>query len=106
MLEELAAALGVKKGVIVAGMVGSAVAMLIGPKRHWVHRLSTFVVGFAAAVFLTGPLLVYLKADSLQYGAGLGFMIGLFGMTIADKMLHIIQELNLQTIAGWFRRGP
>ena len=105
MIESIAAALGVKKGVLVAGLVGAVIATLIGPRRHWVHRITTFVVGFSTAVYLTEPLLAYLQADTMRYGAGMGFLVGLFGMTIADKLLHLIQELNLQTILSWFKRG-
>lgn len=105
MLDSLATAIGVKKGVALAALIGALVATLIGPKREWRERAVTFVVGFSAAVYLTHPVVSYFELKAADYEGGVGFMLGCFAMTIADKALMLIRDLDFAAVSSIFKKG-
>jgi hypothetical protein len=105
MLDSIAAAIGVKKGVALAAFVGALIATLIGPKREWRERAVTFIVGFAAAVYLTHPTITYFELNAEAYEGGVGFMLGCFAMTITDKTLMLIRDLDFSAVSSIFKKG-
>ena len=102
MLDSLATAIGVKKGVVIAAFVGALLASLIGPKKSWQAKTVSFLVGFAAAVYLTGPVILYFDLKAGDYEGGIGFMLGLFGMSLADKALTLIGDIDGSSIRALF----
>lgn len=104
MLDSIAAAIGVKKVVALAAFVGALIATLIGPKRKWRDRAVAFLVGFFAAVYLTGPVVTYFELKTVDYEGGVGFMLGSFAMTIADKALMLIRDLDFAAISSIFKK--
>ena len=104
MLDSIATAVGVKKGVVIAAFIGAALASLIGPKKDWRAKTLSFLVGFASAVYLTSPVLSYFDLKAGDYEGGIGFMLGLFGMSLADKALTLIGDITGASIASLFKR--
>ena len=111
MLEELVAALGIKKGIVLAAAVGAFIAALIKSRLQdrdkeassWPEIFITMVSGFFASVYGTEPLLGYLEWKS-QYEHGVAFFVGLFAMTIIDKLLSLIKTVDAEFIKGLFRK--
>lgn len=78
-------AFGLKWGVIVAGFLGSCVSVRFVPGNWW-QRLFTVGAGTLAAGYVTPVVSEFLKlSDRLEHGVG--FLIGLFGLSIASSLL-------------------
>lgn len=105
MLDQIATAVGVKKAVALTAFIGAMVATLIGPKRAWRDRAISFIVGFAAAVYLTHPAVAYFELKAEDYENGVAFMLGCFAMAIADKVLHLIRDIDLSAFSSIFKKG-
>lgn len=105
MLDGIATAIGVKKGVALAAFIGALIATLIGPKRQWRERAIAFVVGFFAAVYLTHPTVSYFELKAADYEGGVGFMLGCFAMTISDKALQLIRDIDFSAVSSIFKKG-
>lgn len=105
MLNELAAAIGVKKAVVVAAFIGSIVAMLIGPWRKWTERAINFGVGLPSALYLTHPLVTHFELRANEYEGGVGFMLGCFAWVIADKFVQLIRDAEFSSLLSIFKRG-
>lgn len=111
MLDQLAAALGVKKGIVVAALIGAFLAALIKSRlqdtekaaRSWFELFVTVVVGFFASVYGTEPLVAWLEWRS-QYEHGLAFFVGLFSMAIVDKALALLKAIDWELLKGVFRK--
>ena len=111
MLDQIAAAIGAKKGVIIAAAIGAFLAALLKSrlqdpqreKRSWLELSATMMVGFFASVYGTGPLLSYLEWTS-QYEHGVAFFVGLFAMAIVDKLLSLIKTVDGEFVKSIFRR--
>ena len=104
MLDSIATAVGVKKGVVIAAFIGALLASFLGPKKDWRAKTLCFLVGFAAAVYITGPLISYFELKAGDYEGGIGFMLGLFGMSLADKALTLIGDIDGASIRALFTR--
>ena len=111
MLDQITAALGVKKGVVIAAFIGALLAALLQsrlqdpskPARSYLEICITMMVGFFASVYGTEPLLAYLEWQN-RYEHGVAFFVGLFAMTIVDKALSLIKALDWEFIKGIFRK--
>ncbi len=111
MLDQIAAALGAKKGVVVAAGIGAFIAALIKSRlqdrdkepRSWLEIFITMFGGFFGSVYATEPLLAYLEWKS-NYEHGVAFFVGLFAMTLIDKILSMIKVLDWELVKGFFRK--
>ena len=111
MLDQIAAALGVKKGIALAALIGAFLAALIhrrlqssdGAKRSWLELFLTMMVGFFASVYGTEPLLAYLEWAG-KFEHGVAFFVGLFAMAIIDKLLSLIKTVDGEFIKSLFKR--
>ena len=108
MLDQIAGALGVKKGIVVAAFIGAFLAALIKSRlqdrekepRSWLEIFVTMMVGFFASVYGTDPLLTWLDWKS-QYEHGVALFIGLFGMALVDKALALLKGVDWDLLKGW-----
>lgn len=97
--------IGVKLSTVVAGGFGAAVSMAVIKGPLW-YRFSLFLGGVASAAFVT-PLFVELsglhKAES-----AVGFIIGMFGMSITSAIIRTVQDVNFESLSeqlrAWFGR--
>lgn len=111
MLDQIATALGVKKGIVVAALIGAFLAALLQrrlqdpskPERSYLELFVTMMVGFFASVYGTEPMLAFLDWQS-RYEHGVAFFVGLFAMTIVDKLLSLIKVIDWEFIKGVFRK--
>lgn len=98
MLDSLAGALGIKKAVLIPAAIGAGLAVMMGPRRTWPERLTTFLVGFFVSVYGTSPLVTLLGGAPGEYLGGVGFVLGLFGMATADAAWRMIRDTDLAGI--------
>lgn len=79
---------------LIPGILGSALAAFMGPKRGGVDRFVGFLVGASIATFCTLPVLEYFKLAHESYAGGVGFVLGFFGMSIADAGLRVFHGID------------
>lgn len=83
---------------LLPGFMGALLAAFTGPKRDSADRTLGFLTGFSFAVFLTGPALDYFKLLHDTYADGVGFVLGFFGMTLADAALRVFRAVEWASI--------
>lgn len=83
---------------LIPGLLGSALAAFMGPARDRKDRFIGFLVGASIATFCTVPILEYFKLPHETYAGGVGFVMGFFGMSIADAGLRIVRDVNWASI--------
>jgi len=100
MLESLATALGLKKtSVIAPAFIGALVAAIRASHLNPWQRVTTFLVGFGAATYMTHPVLAWFKwEDGFEHGVA--FVLGLFGMTVVEAILTTDWKAIIQKRAG------
>jgi len=106
MIEQLAAALGIKsKGVLLWGLIGACLSMYFAqPGMHWLTRL-VYCSGGAACAYVGAPALAeYFTLSEAATGA-VGFVLGVFGMSLLAALQTIIRESKWgEQIATWVKR--
>lgn len=98
MLDAVAGALGVKKAVLIPAVIGAALAVALGPKRDWPERLTGFMAGFFVSVYATGPVVTWFGGAPGDYLGGVGFVLGLFGMSVADALWRAVRDTDIAGI--------
>lgn len=91
MVETLAA-IAAKLKPFIPGLLGAFLAALTGPQRSRALRAIEFAFGFCSSLFLTDPALDLLALSPDKYSGGIGFLLGYFGMTIAQAILRATSE--------------
>ena len=79
---------------LIPGLLGSGLAAVMGPKRGWLDRFIGFLVGASIATFCTLPVLEYFRLAHETYAGGVGFVLGFFGMSIADAGLRVFHDVK------------
>ena len=106
MLEHIAAALGAKKTVLIAGFLGAVLSLKFVTEESgtWHARVLMAIAGTLCAAYAT-PALADLLQASEKVENGLAFALGLFGMTFAAAVLRALREMKIaEAIATWFKR--
>jgi hypothetical protein len=105
MLETLFSALGLKKVVVLAGLLGGAISggIMPGPlavlQALWARVATGAVCGSVLAGYGAQPLLFALdRPDTYLPGAALG--LGLFGLSFAFKVMKAWNEFDLGGTLG------
>ena len=94
-------ALGIKT---LAGFVGGVLALRFFEGLTTVGKLWTIAGGVAMAFFLTHPIIEFFTLKTAYEGA-VGFVVGLFGMSIAAALFAALKQLELaRLLAGWLER--
>lgn len=82
----------------VAGLAGALVGLKFAPGATWHERLFSVAAGAAISVY-AGPITAeQLALTSEGARMGLGFGLGMFGITIADVLARTIRDLKLGEI--------
>lgn len=82
----------------VAGLAGALVGLKFAPGITWRERLFTVAAGAAISVY-AGPIAAeQLALTSEGARMGLGFGLGMFGLTLADVLSRTIRDLKLGEI--------
>lgn len=85
---------GLKSSLLLSGGAGGLSAAIMGTGSGW-QRIASGIVGFMCANFI-GPQI--LQAGSNFYAvtpateSGVGFVVGLCGMTICDAIVRIVNR--------------
>jgi fructose-specific phosphotransferase system IIC component len=105
MIEQLAAALGVKKAGLIAGFIGALISLkFLTETKTWPARVIMALCGTLCAAYVAPGVAEYFKWSDRVEGA-LTFAIGLFGMTFANSFMTFLREIKFgEAIATWFKR--
>jgi uncharacterized membrane protein len=105
MIDQLAAALGTKKLIMVAGLVGAVISLkFVSEIDSWWSRITLVICGTAVASYATPALGEFLSVSE-RVESGMAFAIGLFGMSFAGAVLTAFKEAKLgEAIATWFKK--
>lgn len=101
----IAESVGVKLTTVIAGGFGAAVSMAVIKGPIW-HRFCLMLGGVASAAYVT-PLISHVF-DLPKAESAIGFLVGMFGMSITSAIIRTIQEVNFETLSehlrSWFGR--
>lgn len=87
-----------------SGLAGSLLALRWIPKESgWLDRLTAFVGGLSAAMFV-GPAIAEISNASATIEYAIVFVVGLFGMAAVGQLMETIKEIGLPAIARDFIR--
>jgi len=104
-IETALSALGLKKAVVLAGLLGGAISggIMPGPldalRTLWARVATGAVCGSVLAAFGAQPILLALdRPDTYLQGVALG--LGLFGLSFAFKLMKAWSEFDLGGVLG------
>lgn len=106
MIEHLADALGIKgKGVLLWGLIGACLSMYFAqPGMHWLTRL-VYCSGGTACAYVGAPALAEYFALSVAATSAVGFVLGVFGMSVLGALQTVLRESKFaEQLATWLRR--
>lgn len=90
---------------VTAGFLGALAGTRIAPGLTWFERIVNIVAGAACAGYLAPAAAELFNLTSPVMRGGLGFFVGMFGMSIAAAGLEAIRTLALaEIIRGWLKR--
>ncbi len=105
-MEQLLALLGIKKAaILVAGFFGAIMSLwFVTEAKTWPQRFFMVLGGAIVAAYAT-PLLGLIISPSEPMERGLSFMVGLFGMTLANAIFAGIRDTKFgEIVSGWLKR--
>lgn len=105
MLDSLLVALGLKKVALIAGFIGGVISLRFFEGLTPGGKAFTAFSGAAAANFLTPMTLAWFQLHPESYEGGIGFVLGLFSMSLAAAVIKWLRETSWQDILGIFGRG-
>lgn len=88
----------IKIKLLIPGFIGAFLAAITGPERSKIDRFIGFVFGFCIAMYGADPLLDFFNLTAQTYGAGVGFALGYFGMSLTDALMKTVREIDLAEI--------
>lgn len=87
------ALMGFDQASSVSGGIGSLLSLKFYGAIGWLGRITTAFGGWAAASYLTRPIVRFLKLlPPEDYMTGMGFLIGLFSMMLAAALWKAIAD--------------
>lgn len=84
----------IKLKPLLPALAGALIAAMSGPPREMRERALEALAGFTIAMFCTEPLLSLFDLAPDKFAGGVGFVAGLFGMTVAQALLRIIRDTD------------
>lgn len=92
-MDAFLASLGIKKAALVAGFVGGLISLRFFDGLTSSQKFATAVSGAASANYLTDPTIAHF-ALTVGYEGGIGFAIGLFGMSVAAALVRLVKDTD------------
>jgi hypothetical protein len=90
----------------ISGAAGALVFVVReGPRLGWKMRGVTVATGAVVAHYLTHPVIVVFNLSNIDPGGGTGFLLGLFGMSLAGAGLKLIRDIDWALVRGLFPGG-
>lgn len=99
-MDGIASALGMKA---VAGFLGGVVSLRFFEGLTLQGKFWTVGGGMVMAFFLTHPIMDYFKWNAEHYEGGVGFIVGLFGMSIAAAAIKVVTDSEV--LKSWLKRS-
>ncbi len=93
------------KHPLLAAVLGALVGLRFAPGISWAERAANVFCGLLLAAFIAPALVEWLRINSAGMQAGLSFVVGLFGLSLAAAILQGIRETRwAEIITGWISR--
>lgn len=99
-MEVVTALLAIKWKALIAGTIGAVLSLRFFDGLNMQDKFTTAAGGAASANYLTEPAMQFFGLTPATFEGGLGFIIGLFGMSIAAAVVRTIRDTNW---AEWFK---
>lgn len=100
ILEHLAVFLGIKKAALIVGGVGAAVSMPF-IEGTWGYKISLFIAGWAASVFVSPVVIAIMDVREAEYG--IVFLTGVFAMSITSAIIRSLQGVTFESLMEQIR---
>lgn len=85
-----------KTFLLVLGVGSAFVGLVVNTEiKTFRQRLAFFVGGVFMCVFLTGPAVRYLGIQDQDYIAVIGFALGVFGMSLLQRLKVYVDSLDV-----------
>jgi len=81
---------------LVAGILGAAVSLKFAPGLSVWEKITTVTTGAILAHFLSEPISDYFGIHN--YHETIGFLVGLFGLSLCAAVLDLLKRLDVSTI--------
>lgn len=92
-LDGLVTYLGINKSAAIWGLIGGLLSLRFVTECGWLARTNTVCMAGIMANLFTDPIYEYFSVKGLGQG-GVGFIIGLFSITILAAAFKTLQELE------------
>lgn len=99
-MDSIASALGMKT---FAGFVGGIISLRFFEGLTLQGKAWTVGGGMVMSFFLTHPIMDYFKWNVEHYEGGVGFIVGLFGMSVAAAAAKLVTDSDV--LKSWLKRG-
>ena len=96
-IDWLCLALGINKGAFLSGLLGGVFSLRWVGEVGWTARGTTVLFGGLAANWGATPVYTWFAVKGL-HEAAVGFLIGLFAMSLTAAIFKAVMELNLTTM--------
>lgn len=96
--------LGLQGTTVVGGLAGALVSLKFIPGTNWWQRGTNAVGGMLAASYISPLLGTYLKLPPSVFG-GIAFLIGMYGMTVANAGVEEIPKWMQGLREKYINRG-
>lgn len=94
----------VLRSPLVAGAIGSVVALKSSPGDSWLERAFNVVCGAALAAYMSPAICEYFALTTVAMQSGMSFAVGLFGMNLVATIVVWLKDLKLEDLP-WFKKG-
>lgn len=90
---------------LVAGAIGSVVALRSSPGDSWIERAFNVLCGAFLAGFLSPAICEFFGLNTVAMRNGMSFAVGLFGMNLVATIIVWIKDLKLGDVVPWLKKG-
>lgn len=100
LIEHVAVFLGIKKLTLIVGGIGAAVSMPF-IQGAWSYKITLFVAGWAAAVFVSPIVIGMMNVHDAEYG--IVFLTGVFAMSVTAAVIRSLQGVTFESLMEQIR---
>lgn len=99
MIDYVVAAVSAKKlSVLLAGFLGGVISLRFFDNLKLHEKLGVAVAGAVSASYITPSIVSYFALTAETHEGGVGFLIGLFGMSITSASISVIKSTDWAAI--------
>lgn len=103
MSTEITGYFGIKFATILAGFFGAVISLeYVSELSRW--RKCLAILGGAVCASYGAPIIVHFLALPASLEAGIGFFLGLFGMSIAGVVFRTLDRIDLVSLIKSWRK--